>query len=353
MTPAAARPLVVPVFIPHSGCPHQCAFCNQHLITGTPDPLPDEQAIRRTLSTYLEYRNNRTTVELAFFGGNFLGLPAEEITRLLVVAGRLKDEGKIHRARCSTRPDTITSQTLDLIRNTPLTCVELGVQSMDDPVLKASRRGHDAACTRIAAQRLTSHGITTGMQIMTGLPGDTPESASATTHAVCDMAPDFVRIYPLVVLRDSPLARWVAQGRYTPPTLDHAVDQVKTMYRIFDAAGIPVIRMGLQASDLLASEDVITAGPWHPAFGHLVYSSLMLDSAVDAVEKFSATRPSGLPGRLVLHVHPRSVSRLLGERRHNMDILSKRFSGTIFSVTQDPLLKTGDIRLEILPAHDI
>ncbi len=340
MTPE--KPLVIPIFIPQSGCPHQCAFCNQSIITSETHPLPDEKTIRATVDHFLKFKGTRRRVQLAFFGGNFLGLDRETVMALLGVAQQLVRESKIDDIRCSTRPDTISESILEAIKGSALTTVELGVQSMDNGVLARARRGHTKEDTRNAAALLKAHGIETGMQMMVGLPGDTPDIALDTAAAICRLKPDFMRIYPLIVLAGSPLARWYKQGKYTPMTLEQSVSLVKELYKIFSQSNIPVIRMGLQASDLLQDPASMVAGPWHPAFGHLVFSELFLDNTLVEIQAKYRDNP---PEQLTLTVHPSSISRLRGDKNHNIKALHARYLKTKFSVAADPSLEKGAIVL--------
>ena len=334
------KPLVIPIFIPQSGCPHQCAFCNQSIITSETQPLPDEKSIRAVVNQFLKFKGSRRRVQLAFFGGNFLGLDEKIIVELLECAKQLVNERKIDDVRCSTRPDTITEPILKAIKGYNLTTIELGVQSMDDGVLTRARRGHTREDTQNAARLLKLHGIETGMQMMVGLPGDTPEKALETARAICVLKPDFMRIYPLIVLAGSPLARWYRQGKYTPMLLASAVDLVKDLYKIFKTGHIPVIRMGLQASDLLQDPTSMVAGPWHPAFGHLVFSALFLDKTLELIRK---RFPDGPPERLCLAVHPSMESRLRGDKNHNLLTLKGKYPGKQFTVTTDPEMGRDDV----------
>jgi histone acetyltransferase (RNA polymerase elongator complex component) len=340
MTPE--KPLVIPIFIPHSGCPHQCAFCNQSIITSEKHSLPDETFIRKEVDRFLKFKGNRCQVQLAFFGGNFLGLPQETIVDLLESAQQLVMENKIDDIRCSTRPDTISESILETIKAYDLTTVELGVQSMDDRVLEQARRGHTQKDTRNAARLLKAYGIETGMQMMVGLPGDTPRTALDTAAAICLLKPDFMRIYPLIVLEGSLVTRWYRQGKYAPMKLSESVTLVKKLYKVFTENNIPVIRMGLQASDLLQEPESMVAGPWHPAFGHLVFSELFLDKTLGEIQK---KHPVTVPEQITLIVHPASQSRLRGDKNHNMATLQSRYTQTKFTVATDLSLAREDVRI--------
>lgn len=334
------RPLIVPVFIPHAGCPHQCIFCNQHTITGTPEILrPD--AIRKTIECFLTYRKDRAFAEIAFFGGNFLGLGEPEIESLLDIAASYARSGQIDGIRFSTRPDTVTPDRLDLITDYPVTTIELGVQSMNEEVLVSARRGHTTADTVKAAGLIRDRKYRLGLQMMAGLPGDTPEKAVANAHALAALKPGFVRIYPTLVIQGSPLARQYREGRYTPLTLDQTVALVKNLCRIFDLNHIPIARIGLQASKELNDAAQVLAGPYHPALGHMVRSAMLLDAAV-----LQLKAKSTLCGAVTLTVHPRSLSRMQGLNKQNLEILKCDFQIRDLCLRTDPTLKDGEVRVE-------
>ncbi|MFO7753848.1 MAG: radical SAM protein [Desulfobacteraceae bacterium] len=335
--------LVIPVFIPHSGCPHRCAFCNQTYITSETGGLPSLSDIRQTVTKFLEYKGDRREVQLAFFGGNFLGLSRSDAENYLNFSLRLKKEKMIDSVRFSTRPDTITPETLDMIRDFPVSTIEIGAQSMNDHVLKLAQRGHTAYDTVKAAQMIKEKEFSLGIQMMTGLPKDSEESCINTAEKIIRICPDFVRIYPLIVLKGSRIAKWYKNGEYTPPSLDRSVKQVKTLYKLFADQNIPVIRMGLQASDMFDDPDLAIAGPWHPAFGHLVLSEVMFDKAEAAIRSHLERHPEET--RATLQVHPASESRLRGNKNGNLNRLKGRFPALTIRVEKDESLGKETVKL--------
>ncbi len=311
------KPLVIPVFLPNAGCPHRCIFCNQFAVTGQHILVPSPEALRDRIDLFLSHRTrDRHPVEIAFYGGNFLGLDPKRITQLLAEAGRYVEKGQAHGIRFSTRPDTVNRSAIDLIKAFPVTTIEIGAQSMVDSVLKVAKRGHTAEDTSQAIRRLQTMGYKTGIQLMVGLPGEDRATLVITGHSTVKLGPDFVRIYPTLVLSGSPLAGWYRQDRYSPIDLDEAVWRAKKLYCLFRASGISVIRMGLQASADLQHPTRVLAGPYHPAFGHLVFSALFLEAAQGTITM------AGLQGRPVeLRVNPSSESKLRGLRNRNIDTL--------------------------------
>ncbi len=342
---AANKYFIVPLFIPHAGCPHRCVFCNQTIITPTrTEVLPSPDNIREQIRRFLSYKGDihtGSTVQISFYGGNFLGLPADDIRRLLSMADTFVASGEADSLRFSTRPDTVTPVHLDRLRGFPVSVVELGVQSMNDRVLSLSRRGHSAEDTETAVRLLRDQGYTVGLQMMVGLPGDSAESALETGRRIAALAPDFVRIYPTLVIEGSPLARWYKEGRYQPLGLDPCVQLVKQLFGIFRDAGIPVVRMGLQASGDLQPGVSVLAGPYHPAFGHLVHAARFLDRAVARIRRIAP-----VPQQVVLSVQPRNISRMRGLKNRNIEILKKMFHINTISVLPDETVPASEVRVE-------
>jgi len=337
------KPLIIPVFIPHSGCPHQCAFCNQSIITNQESKLPDEISIRSIITQYYQYKGRREKVELAFFGGNFLGLPQETIICLLDLIQPYIHTKKIDGIRFSTRPDTITIQALDLIKPYNISAIELGVQSMNDEVLLKSKRGHTGMDTVNAIDLLKEYLFKIGVQVMVGLPYDSGNSLFQSTKQLAQLAPDFARIYPLMVLKNSLMEQWYKKGGYQPLSLEESIRLVKGVYQIFKAGNVDVIRMGLQASDIMEDDSMALAGPWHPAFGHLVFSELLFDTVCNKIDQ---CRGRGLlkSKELVLMVHPKSESRLRGDKKVNLKKLNLRYPELNFSIRLDETIPIDQVK---------
>jgi histone acetyltransferase (RNA polymerase elongator complex component) len=337
----STKPFIIPIFIPHAGCPHRCVFCNQSSITGV-GSKPLKIRVSDHVERFLKYKGERrNVVQIAFFGGNFLGIQADEMKRLLAEAAELIQAGRADSIRFSTRPDTIDSHRLNMIKELPVATIELGVQSMDERVLSATKRGHSASVTEKAIQRLKELNYEIGLQLMVGLPGDTPARLRASARRVARLKPDFIRIYPTVVLADSPLAKWYKNGRYTPLSLKEAVAEVKDIYRIFKHENIRVVRMGLQATEDLEKDSTILAGPYHAAFGHLVYSAIFLDMAIAALKSDKTNRET-----VALHVHPQSISKMRGLENSNIQILKEKFKLQSVKVIPDANLGQDGLQIK-------
>lgn len=330
----ALKDFIIPVFIPHAGCPNQCVFCNQNTLTGKQRTIPFKEELSRIITEFLEYKGkNRGRVQIGFYGGNFLGLGIDKIEQLLCAAAKYVTNGLVDSIRFSTRPDTIDNNKLDFLKNFPVSTIELGVQSMDDSVLALARRGHTSSDTKNAVDLLKKKSFNIGLQMMIGLPGDDEKRSLYTAHRISELSPDFVRIYPTVVLAGSPLAVLYKKGKYVPLSLEEGVSITKKAYLVFRNNNIRVIRMGLQATEDLREGISILAGPYHPAFGHLVYSEIFLDNIIGVLKSESV-----LPEEITIRVHPASVSKLRGLKNGNIGKIKRLFDIKSVRVVPDPSL---------------
>ena len=335
------KPFIIPVFLPHAGCPHRCVFCDQAAITGKNSSLPSTESLRKQVNSFIAFKSKqRKEVQIAFYGGNFLGLAEITVKTLLKEAAAFVQAGKVGSIRFSTRPDTIDAVRLNWLKTFPVAAIEIGVQSMDDGVLALSNRGHTARDTEKAVGLLRKNNYQIGLQLMLGLPGDDEARAIKSAQKAAALSPDFVRIYPTVVLKKSPLARLFQKREYVPLSLEAAVSLTKKLYRIFESRAIPVIRMGLQASEDLDAGAAILAGPYHPAFGQLVYADLFLDKARLLLQNLENS-----PRSITLQVHPRSLSRLQGLRNRNIQILKKEFNLYSIAIKTDDSLAGNELKV--------
>ncbi len=315
----------ISVFVSHLGCPHDCAYCNQEKITGQKkshyrsiDQIRNE--IETQLSTICCEQNH---VEIAFFGGSFTGLPQKYRQELLELAKQYTERYGLQGIRFSTRPDYITKEILESLQPYPIVAIELGVQSLDPNVLSMSKRGHTLDDVYHAAKLLKESTYQWGIQVMTGLPGDTRNTALETTRKVIELAPNFVRIYPTLVLENTELAAWYRQGTYRPWSLEETIDRVAEMLEMFYQSGIPVIRLGLQQSEELNTDDAVLAGPHHPNIRQLIetqYFRNMLDT-------IGAERESSAPGKqhVCIVIHPADETAVRGVNNQNIRYFTERY----------------------------
>lgn len=304
----------ISVFVPHIGCPHRCSFCNQNAITGM-DNAPTAQDVINAVNTAKSgaYYNPNLT-ELAFFGGSFTAIDKEYMMDLLNAGYYCVKAGDISGIRISTRPDAINTKILDILKSKGVTAIELGCQSLNDDVLKLNHRGHTVQDVINAAKLIKQYGFSLGLQMMTGLLGDTDEYALYTAQKIIELGANTVRIYPTILLKGTYLYSLYKKGEYAPQTLDAAVDLTAKLLIMFEKAGVKVIRTGLHTLD----EERFVAGPWHPAFGELCKSRVLLTRVLEII------KTNKLPkGDITISVPIGMASAMIGQKRMNVDFLSK------------------------------
>lgn len=303
-----ARQQIIPIFVPHLGCPNQCVFCDQKRISGSSSSARGGDVTRELEKARAMGMQG---AQLAFYGGSFTAVPVARQEELLTAAAPFIREGVINSIRLSTRPDAIEEETLQRLKSHGVTVVELGSQSMDDGVLAACRRGHTAADTEKAAGLIRAAGLGLVLQMMTGLPGSDMEKDKETARRICALCPDAVRIYPTVIVRGTELEDLWRAGDYKEHSVKEAVELCADVLPLFQAAQIPVIRLGLNPTEELSGGEA-AAGAYHPALGELVLSEIFRRKAMSLLEKV----PPGASVRL--GVHKSRVSVMTGQRRENL-----------------------------------
>ena len=326
---------IIPVFISHQGCPHQCVFCNQDRIAGVYDEVTAED-VRERIDSYLDTMNTKnSTIEVSFFGGTFTAIPVIKQKELLAVAREYKNKGLIHKIRLSTRPDAINGYILSYLKEFKVDIIELGVQSLDDNVLRLAGRGHSAYDVENASRLIKAEGFTLGHQIMPGLPGDTKEIDLATIKKSIEMKPDIARIYPALVIKDTPMYN---RGEYEPYSLDMAVEVSREMLKLYNAAKVKVIRIGLQPTDTIAEGKDVVAGPFHPAFRELVEGSLICENIKEKTNESSD---------IIIEINSKDISKLYCNKKQYFNEFKKNRHGKVFVKTVDKL-KRGRVRVTVI-----
>lgn len=305
--------VILPIFVPHMGCPHQCVFCNQYKIAGE-WPIPDAEEMEMLAKDWFESSGVRP--ELAFYGGSFTAIDEQIQLSLLTSAYKLKMRGLIKGIRLSTRPDALDESILERLKQYAVDTIEIGVQSLDETVLLKSGRGHDAQTAIDAISRVKSYGFSCGVQLMIALPGDTPEKSLKTCQQVIQASPSFVRLYPTMVIKKTALEKSYLSGAYRPWSFDELVETVATMSEELQKADIPIIRIGLQAEENLTSGDDIVAGGYHPAFGEYVLARVFRHQMLSLLQKEENDT-------IIFHVSPKYHSQAVGQKKENIRFIEE------------------------------
>ena len=263
----------IPVFLPELACPFRCVYCNQFSITGK-QKLPDIQEVKNIIERHLEsFKEKDRFVEVAFFGGNFTGLPEKMQDDFLKIVQPYLEKGVINGIRCSTRPDYIDEKRVKILKNLGMRNIELGAQTTNDGILRKCGRGHTFKDIENASQIIVNEGVTLGLQMMLGLPFDTFDDDFQTAKDIVRLGAKETRIYPCIVVKDTELERLYKNGEYTPLNINEAVEQTATLYEYFTENDVKVLRLGLHTSEDL-NGDAFVAGPYHKNFAEMVFSRL-------------------------------------------------------------------------------
>jgi histone acetyltransferase (RNA polymerase elongator complex component) len=333
---------IIPVFIPHASCPEQCVFCDQKKITGV--AVYDLDTVKDTIEKCIRsFKEDGKKGEIAYYGGSFTAIPEDTQVELLKVGKARINSGAVESIRVSTRPDYIDSKTLTRLKEYGVKTIELGVQSMSDGVLAANRRGHTREDTIRASTMIKEAGFLLGHQVMPGLYTDTYETMLYTATESLKLKPDFLRVYPCLVIRGTELFKLFKEGEYVPLTIDSAVNICKEIYKMAKAAGVTVIRMGIHPERDFV-EGGYVAGPFHPAFKHLVISALFSDLIDLLIEK--SEYDAGASKDVIFKVNDRDVSNFVGINKKNLKRLKVRYPNSEVRLKREEGIKEGDIVID-------
>ncbi|AJA48146.1 radical SAM domain-containing protein [Clostridium pasteurianum DSM 525 = ATCC 6013] len=333
------RHYIIPIFVPHEGCPHNCVFCNQNTITGNSNLVNGEFVINIVEEYLKTIDREKSIIEISFFGGTFTAINIDKQKELLSVAKSYKDRGKIDFIRLSTRPDYIDEFILDNLKTYGVDIIELGVQSMDDNVLKLSGRGHDYRDVFKASKLIKKYNFLLGHQIMPGLPGSNFEKDIYTAREVIKLKPDICRIYPALVIRDTPMEKMYISNTYNPYTLDKAVEVCKKIYGMMYVNNINVIRIGLQPTEEINIGKELIAGPFHPAFRELVQGSIYNDMILSVI-------PKQYKGVVFIEVNNKDISKLYANKKEYFNAMKVKNPNCIFKVSQNINIPLENINIK-------
>lgn len=341
---------IIPIFVPHLGCPNNCTFCNQKIISGeTKEITPDD--VKKTVEFYLEsFKEKNKYTEIAFFGGSFTGIEIEKQEALLKAAFEFVKAKKVNSIRVSTRPDYIDKEKLKLLKKYGVKTIELGVQSTNDYILRRCKRNHTFADVKKASKLIRWYGFTLGHQMMVGLPESTVLDELSTAKDLAKLKPKIMRIYPVLVLRGTELEKEMLEGTYTPLSVEQAVERSKELCYFFAKKKINVIRVGLQSTDTISDiskneNSEVVAGPYHETFRQLVESSMNYDTIVKKIKSYNVK-----VRQVEIITSPDNVNNVVGYKRENIEKL-REFYDVDAKVKQDKKMKNGKIQINVVKVY--
>lgn len=340
---------IIPIFVPHLGCPNDCVFCNQKSISGQTKQVTKED-VKEIIEEHLKYIKKDSKVEVAFFGGSFTGIEEEKQEELLSAAYEYIKQKKVESIRISTRPDYIDKKILKRLKKYKVKTIELGVQSANDYILKKAGRGHTFSDVEKASKLIRWYGFKLGHQMMVGLPESTTVDEINTAKQLIKLKPKMVRIYPVLVIKNTKLEKDYNNGKYKPLTVTQAVEVCKELVKLFTKKNIEVIRIGLQPTDTITDPEneksEVVAGPFHPAFRQLVESGMWYDVIVEKIKQLNTKVKE-----VVVTVNPIDVNNVIGQRKDNIKNLREIYDVDLI-VKADEKIKQGKSKIEITKIYE-
>ena len=288
-------------------------------------------------------------IEIAFFGGSFTAIEKEKQEELLKVAYEYIENGKVESIRISTRPDAIDKEELKMLKKYKVKTIELGVQSANDYILKRANRGHTFADVKKASKMIRWNGFRLGHQMMVGLPESTRIDEINTAKALVKLKPKMIRIYPVLVVKNTKLEEEYNQGIYEPLSIVQAVEVCKDIVRIFANKNIDIIRIRLQNTDEITDpnndKSEVVAGPYHPAFRQLVESAMWYDAIVGKIKKLNVKVKE-----VEVTVNPIDANNVIGHKKENILKLKDTYDVDLI-LKQDEDIKQGKSKIEITKTY--
>ena len=341
---------IIPIFVPHLGCPNNCTFCNQKRISGQ-TKMVTAQDVKDTIDFFLKhFKDDFKYVEVAFFGGSFTAIDEKTQVELLEAVQEYIQDKKVNSIRISTRPDCIDKEILKRMKKYHVKTIELGVQSTNNYILKRCKRGHTYEDTKKASKLIRRHGFILGHQMMVGLPESTKQDEINTAKELIRLKPKIVRIYPVLVIKDTELADEYERGEYTPLTVGQAVERCKEIVDLFNRNKINVIRVGLQNTEEITDpgteKSSVIAGPYHPAFRQLVESSMWYDSIVNEIKKVNAKVK-----KVKIIANDANVNNIIGHKKENIEKLKDVYDVEVV-IEKSEEIKPGKFKIEIMESYE-
>ena len=337
---------IIPIFVPHLGCKYKCTFCDQRTISGEENKVSAKD-VKEIIEFYLKnFKEKDTKVEVAFFGGSFTAIDEKKQNELLEAVEPFIKEGKVNSIRCSTRPDAISKDVLKRLKKYNVKTIELGVQSTNDYILKKCGRGHSFEDVKKASKLIRRNGFILGHQIMVGLSESTAKDDLQTAKDSCFLKPQIVRIYPVLVIKNTILEKEYRKKDYIPLTINQAVERSVDIVKLYRKKQIEVIRIGLQNTDTISEigeekSDVI-AGPYHPAFGQLVEDRIWYEKIEESIKNINSKVK-----RVEIKVNEEDINNVVGHKKENIEKLLDNY-GVIAKIVKDEKVKKGKFILNIL-----
>ena len=341
---------IIPVFVPHLGCPKCCTFCNQRTISGEQKQVTKDDVIK-TIEYYLKnFKNGEKNIEVAFFGGSFTAIDRKKQEELLEAVQPYIQAKKVDSIRISTRPDARNKEILKMLKRYNVKTIELGVQSTNNYILEKCKRGHSFEDVKKASKLIRKYHFDLGHQVMVGLPESTEKDDIQTAKDSIKLRPKMIRIYPVLVIKGTELEKEYNDGEFIPLTVNQAVERSKEIVKLYRRKKIEIIRVGLQNTDTITSindkNSEVVSGPYHPAFGQLVEDALWYDKIAHEIKKINSNVI-----KVELEVNPQDINNVVGHKKENIKKLKETYA-VVVEPKINSNIRLGKLKVKIIEKYN-
>jgi histone acetyltransferase (RNA polymerase elongator complex component) len=307
--------MVVPIFLPHAGCGNRCIYCHQGYITDT----SGEDVKAQVDAAFI---NRTDPCDVGLFGGNIFGIEPAALRKIFSFFEPYRD--RVRGIRLSTKPVPLRDETISLLKENKTDIVELGIPTFNDAILAGLNRAHTGQDLFDAYARLKEESFSLALQFMVGLPGENESDIDDTIRNMVRLKPSYIRIYPLVVLKGTPLYSLYKKGQFKPAPFDDVLDRACRIYVNAVRNGINVANVGLTDNELV--RDMVVGGHYHPAYGFLVQSRIFFRAVEIALGHL------GYPKDVTIIIHNSDIPLLVGHKKQNI----MKFARLGLTVKWDP-----------------
>ncbi len=341
---------IIPVFIPHLGYENDCIFYNQNSINGKREKMTKKE-VKEIIETNLKnLKEEDAQIEIAFLGGSFTAIDNKEQEELLQIGYEYIEKGIVDSIRISTKPNYINKEVLKKFKKYKVKTIELDVQSANDYILKKSNKTYNFKDVKKASKLIRWNGFKLGHQMMIGLPESTRIDEINTAKKLIKLRPKMIRIYPVLVVKNTKLEQDLKEGRYEALSVIQAVEICKQLVRMFDNKKIDIIGIDLQnteeISNSIEEKNEIVAGPYHPAFRQLVETSMWYDAVLEKIKKLNVKVK-----QVEVIVNPNDANQVIGYKNENVLKLKETYDVDM-TIKQDENIKQGKIKLKVTQTYN-
>lgn len=277
------------------------------------------------------------------FIGSITGLSNNEQEELLEKAKNdLKDKNTI---KVAISPDLVNKELLKKLKNYKISTIELEAQSMNDYILKKCGYSFNSEDIKKATKMIKWNRFNVAFQVGIGLPDSTRIDELNTAKEFAKLRPKKVRIYPMVVMKNTKLEEEYNKDKYEPLTLNQAVERCKEVIYEFNRKHIKQISIVKQNELNESDEPEVIAGPYHKEFGQLVTDSIWYDSIVDKIKKFNVKVK-----KVKIEVNPKELPNIIGYEEENAKRL-KEFYDVEIKAEGNPEIKIGKSDISIMEVY--